>query len=506
MERLDGHDPAAELGFRGIARRRGHALRPRVGRARRPARRRRVGDPGTGGARTVARGTSRGRSAAGPTGWRGPRPTTSATGRRSPAGSTRTSPATSAQCLIHNDFRFDNLVLVAGRPAAGDRRPRLGDGDRRRPADGSRRRAGVLGRGRTTTSSSSSSAASRRPRRGCGPGGRSSSTTRERTGLDVTPEQWRFYEVFGLFRLAVIAQQIWYRYALGQTTTRRTPSSARRSRTSSSAAAGSSGAERWARSCWSATARRPGAPPTTTCSRRWGSEQAVATGGFLAGVRPDAVVHGVMQRQRRTAELMAEAAGWSLAPRSTGAGTRWTTSRCWPPSARDFDGEPDAHQFQAWFEKATGRWLSGAHDGEYAESWPEFRDRVLAALDAWATAPPWSSRPAARSPSWSRTCSSRPRPTSASLPSWSTHRSPRSWSVAAATPWCRSTSTATCRETCSPIADAVLHTWYTYRVSTREDARDVGQAGAAGAAGAGADVRLPAARRVRASARGPPGR
>ena len=33
----------------------------------------------------------------------------------------------------------------------------------------------------------------------------------------MTPEQWRFYEVFGLFRLAVIAQQIWYRYAHGQT-------------------------------------------------------------------------------------------------------------------------------------------------------------------------------------------------------------------------------------------------------------------------------------------------
>jgi aminoglycoside phosphotransferase (APT) family kinase protein len=38
-----------------------------------------------------------------------------------------------------------------------------------------------------------------------------------RTGVDVTPEQWRFYEVFGLFRLAVIAQQIWYRYVHGHT-------------------------------------------------------------------------------------------------------------------------------------------------------------------------------------------------------------------------------------------------------------------------------------------------
>jgi len=37
-------------------------------------------------------------------------------------------------------------------------------------------------------------------------------------GFSVTPEQWRFYEVFGLFRLGVIAQQIYYRYHHGQTT------------------------------------------------------------------------------------------------------------------------------------------------------------------------------------------------------------------------------------------------------------------------------------------------
>ena len=39
-----------------------------------------------------------------------------------------------------------------------------------------------------------------------------------RTGRTLTDEQWLFYEVYGLFRLAVIAQQIWYRYATGQTT------------------------------------------------------------------------------------------------------------------------------------------------------------------------------------------------------------------------------------------------------------------------------------------------
>ncbi|WLP89941.1 phosphotransferase family protein [Gordonia sp. NB41Y] len=39
-----------------------------------------------------------------------------------------------------------------------------------------------------------------------------------RTGQTVTSDQWRFYEVFGLFRLAVIAQQVYYRYFHKQTT------------------------------------------------------------------------------------------------------------------------------------------------------------------------------------------------------------------------------------------------------------------------------------------------
>ena len=38
----------------------------------------------------------------------------------------------------------------------------------------------------------------------------------ERTGLPV--DDWTFYEVYGLFRLAVIAQQIWFRYRRGDTT------------------------------------------------------------------------------------------------------------------------------------------------------------------------------------------------------------------------------------------------------------------------------------------------
>ena len=63
----------------------------------------------------------------------------------------------------------------------------------------------------------------------------------ERMGYSVTPGQWRFYEVYGLFRLGVIAQQIYYRYFHGQTTNEAYADlRARRATTSSSAATGSS--------------------------------------------------------------------------------------------------------------------------------------------------------------------------------------------------------------------------------------------------------------------------
>jgi aminoglycoside phosphotransferase (APT) family kinase protein len=118
---------------------------------------------------------------------------------------------------VHNDFRFDNLVLDPAEPTrilavldwelatVGDPLMDLGsslaywvqhDDDptfqlfRRQPtnAPGMRSRWGFVER----------YAALR--------------------GLDVTPARWSFYEVFGLFRLAVIAQQIHYRYFHKQTT------------------------------------------------------------------------------------------------------------------------------------------------------------------------------------------------------------------------------------------------------------------------------------------------
>lgn len=118
---------------------------------------------------------------------------------------------------IHNDFRFDNLVLDPRDPTrivavldwelatVGDPLMDLGsslaywvqaDDDavfqqfRRQPtnAPGMRTRWGFVER------------------------------YGQARGLTVTPDEWAFYEVFGLFRLAVIAQQIHYRYFNGQTT------------------------------------------------------------------------------------------------------------------------------------------------------------------------------------------------------------------------------------------------------------------------------------------------
>ena len=114
-----------------------------------------------------------------------------------------------------------------------------------------------------------------------------------------------------------------------------------------------------------------------------GERQAAALGVCLAGVPVEAVVHGAMRRQRETAEQLVEAAGWAVTP---SVDERWDEMDhqgvldAHPP---EFDGEPDERQFQAWFEKATARWLSGDHDRDYSEPWAAFRDRVLAGFEAF---------------------------------------------------------------------------------------------------------------------------
>lgn len=126
-------------------------------------------------------------------------------------------PTDVAQRIIHNDFRLDNLVLAPGDPGrivgvldwelatVGDPLMDLGsalaywvqsDDDRimralrRQPTDA----PGMLTREEVFS-------------RYC-----------SRTGLEV--DDWVFYEIFGLFRLATIIQQIYRRYHLRQTRNR----------------------------------------------------------------------------------------------------------------------------------------------------------------------------------------------------------------------------------------------------------------------------------------------
>jgi broad specificity phosphatase PhoE len=115
-----------------------------------------------------------------------------------------------------------------------------------------------------------------------------------------------------------------------------------------------------------------------------GAEQAAVLGRSFTdrGVRPVALLHGGMQRQRETARILGEAAGWGA----------WTEDDAWDEMNHEevlqrqphaFAGDtPTKREFQAWFEAATDRWAAGRHDHEYGESFTAFGDRVLGALDA----------------------------------------------------------------------------------------------------------------------------
>ena len=130
-------------------------------------------------------------------------------------------PADVAQCLIHNDFRFDNMVLdpedrlrIIGvldweMATVGDPLMDLGGMLAYWVEPGDDEFFQMFRRQPTTVPGHVDAAGGRRPLlRADGP----------RMVGEMTPERWRFYEVFGLFRLAVIAQQIWYRYYHRQTT------------------------------------------------------------------------------------------------------------------------------------------------------------------------------------------------------------------------------------------------------------------------------------------------
>jgi aminoglycoside phosphotransferase (APT) family kinase protein len=121
------------------------------------------------------------------------------------------------QRMIHNDYRFDNLVLAADDPT---RVVGVLDWEMATVGDPLMDLGGMLAYWVEAGDDEWFQQFRRQPTTTPGMWTREQVVGHycDRMGFAMSPERWRFYEVFGLFRLAVIAQQIWYRYVHRQTT------------------------------------------------------------------------------------------------------------------------------------------------------------------------------------------------------------------------------------------------------------------------------------------------
>ncbi len=118
--------------------------------------------------------------------------------------------------MVHNDFRFDNLVLDEQDPT---RVVGVLDWELATVGDPLMDLGGAMAYWAQADDDPTSLAIRLQPTHAPGMLTRAEVVDRYTSarGIDVTPEQWRFYDVFGAFRLAGIAQQIYYRFHEGQT-------------------------------------------------------------------------------------------------------------------------------------------------------------------------------------------------------------------------------------------------------------------------------------------------
>lgn len=115
-------------------------------------------------------------------------------------------------CVIHNDFRFDNVVLDDELRVVG-----VLDWEMATLGDPLMDLAGSLAYWIQADDDETAQTVRRQPSHLPG-----MPTRRELLGyycdrMGVAADNWLFYEVFGAFRLAVILQQIYYRFHSGQT-------------------------------------------------------------------------------------------------------------------------------------------------------------------------------------------------------------------------------------------------------------------------------------------------
>jgi broad specificity phosphatase PhoE len=117
-----------------------------------------------------------------------------------------------------------------------------------------------------------------------------------------------------------------------------------------------------------------------------GARQSRIVAGTLAGygVSPTTLIHGGMRRQRETAAEMLRATPWKLEAEQD---ERWreidhVAVMGAYPTLKESEleqvrtGGTDVRAFHELYTKSTARWASGAHDGDYPESFVDFLGRV----------------------------------------------------------------------------------------------------------------------------------
>jgi aminoglycoside phosphotransferase (APT) family kinase protein len=123
-------------------------------------------------------------------------------------------PADVASCVIHGDWRLDNMVFSI------DSAPRLVgvlDWELATVGDPLMDLGSAMAYWIDANDEGPFASMRRQPSNVVGMPTRSEFIERYLVASDWKSDDFTFYEVFGLFRLAVIAQQIWARYRAGQT-------------------------------------------------------------------------------------------------------------------------------------------------------------------------------------------------------------------------------------------------------------------------------------------------
>jgi broad specificity phosphatase PhoE len=123
-----------------------------------------------------------------------------------------------------------------------------------------------------------------------------------------------------------------------------------------------------------------------------GHEQSRVLGAALSarGVTADVVVAGEMRRHAQTAAGVLEGSGWAADVDVDAGWNEFDHLQVLAVHDRPTtaEGESEKVAFQRWFEEATLRWTSGAHDEAYDESFTAFTSRVEAAMGRLADALP----------------------------------------------------------------------------------------------------------------------